>query len=117
MSEGEITYVSVGDGTTSEGEFWESLNTACIERLPLVILVEDNGYAISVPVDVQMPGGDISRLVQGFPSLLVLKVDGTDYLDSARAMREAVAYARARRGPALVHAKRRPSLLALALRR
>jgi 2-oxoisovalerate dehydrogenase E1 component len=104
VSEGEITYVSVGDGTTSEGEFWESLNTACSERLPLVILVEDNGYAISVPVDVQMPGGDIARLVQGFPSLLVLKADGTDFLDSARAMREAVAYARARRGPALVHA-------------
>jgi 2-oxoisovalerate dehydrogenase E1 component len=104
VSEGEITYVSVGDGTTSEGEFWESLNTACSERLPLVILVEDNGYAISVPVEVQMPGGDISRLVEGFPSLLVLKADGTDYLDSARAMREAVAYARTRRGPALVHA-------------
>ena len=105
LHEGEITYVSVGDGTTSEGEFWESLNTACSERLPLVILVEDNGYAISVPVEAQMPGGDISALVEGFPSLLVLRVDGTDFLESDRVMRQAVTYARERRGPALVHAK------------
>ena len=102
---GEITYVSIGEGTTSEGEFWESLNTACTKRLPLVILVEDNGYAISVPVDVQTPGGSISRLVRGFPSLHVAEVDGTDYIASARVMREAVEYARDRRGPALVHAR------------
>jgi len=102
---GEITYVSIGDGATSEGEFWESLSTACIKRLPVVFLVEDNGYAISVPVEVQTPGGDISRLVERFPDLLVLRVDGTDFVASTRVMREAVDYARARRGPALVHAK------------
>jgi 2-oxoisovalerate dehydrogenase E1 component len=105
VHEGEVTYVSLGDGTTSEGEFWETLNTACTKRLPLVILVEDNGYAISVPVDVQTPGGNIARLVRGFPSLHVDEVDGTDFLASLRTMREAVDYARARRGPALVHAK------------
>ncbi len=104
VHEGEVTYVSVGDGATSEGEFWETLNTACTKQLPLVILVEDNGYAISVPVEVQTPGGDISRLVQGFPSLLTLKVDGTDFVASHRAMRQAVEYCRARRGPAFVHA-------------
>jgi 2-oxoisovalerate dehydrogenase E1 component len=101
----EVTYVSVGDGATSEGEFWETLNTACVKQLPLVILVEDNGYAISVPVEVQTPGGDISRLVESFPGLHVGRVDGTDFPASMRAMREAIDYARARRGPALVHAK------------
>jgi 2-oxoisovalerate dehydrogenase E1 component len=105
VHDGEVTYVSLGDGTTSEGEFWESLSTACTKRLPLVFLVEDNGYAISVPVDVQTPGGSISRLVRSFPSLHVAEVDGTDYLASVRVMREATEYARAQRGPALVHAR------------
>ena len=67
----EVTYVSVGDGTTSEGEFWESLNAACLGQLPVVYLVEDNGYAISVPVEVQTAGGDISKLVASFPGLFV----------------------------------------------
>src|SRR5262245_15070375 len=102
---GEITYVSTGEGSTSEGEFWETLNTASQNKLPLVILVEDNGYAISVPVAEQTPGGDISRLLHGFPDLLIEKVDGTDYVASHRAMKSAIAYTRARRGPALVHAR------------
>jgi 2-oxoisovalerate dehydrogenase E1 component len=101
----EVTYLSVGDGTTSEGEFWESLNAACLGRLPVVILVEDNGYAISVPVEVQTAGGDISKLVASFPGLFVQSIDGTDFPASYRAMRDAAAYARARKGPALVHAK------------
>jgi 2-oxoisovalerate dehydrogenase E1 component len=101
----EITYVSLGDGATSEGEFWESLNTACTKQLPLVFLVEDNGYAISVPVEVQTPGGDISRLVRSFPGLHVDSIDGTDFFASLRAMRDGVAYARARNGPAFVHAR------------
>ncbi len=101
----EVVYVSVGDGTTSEGEFWESLNSACLGRLPVVYVVEDNGYAISVPVEVQTAGGDISKLVASFPGLFVQSIDGTDFLASYRAMSDAVAYARARRGPALVHAR------------
>src|SRR4051812_23980208 len=101
----EVTYISIGDGTTSEGEFWESLNSACTLRLPVVFLVEDNGYAISVPVEVQTPGGDISKLVASFPGLLVQSVDGTDFLASYGAMEQAVAYARARKGPAFVHAR------------
>jgi 2-oxoisovalerate dehydrogenase E1 component len=101
----EVTYCSIGDGATSEGEFWESLNTACSKRLPLVYLVEDNGYAISVPVAVQMPGGNISRLVSSFPHLKVLEVDGTDFVASYGALGEAVRHARERSGPALVHAR------------
>ncbi len=100
----EVTYVSLGDGSTSEGEFWESLNTACRWRLPVVYLVEDNGWAISVPVEVQTPGGSVSDLLRSFPDLLIVKADGTDFADSHRAMQEAIAYARDRRGPALVHA-------------
>ena len=74
----EITYVSLGEGTTSEGEFWEALNTAANSRLPLIFVVEDNGYAISVPVEVQTAGGNISRLVSGFPNFHFEEVDGTD---------------------------------------
>jgi 2-oxoisovalerate dehydrogenase E1 component len=101
----EVVYVSLGEGTTSEGEFWESLNTACVRRLPVVYLVEDNGYAISVPVEVQTAGGDIGKLVEGFPGLKVVRTDGTDVLASYRACRDAIAYARARKGPALIHAR------------
>jgi 2-oxoisovalerate dehydrogenase E1 component len=100
----EVVYVSVGDGATSEGEFWEALNVACLRQLPVVFLVEDNGYAISVPVSEQTPGGSISRLVESFPHLRILRCDGTDVLDSFRAMTEAVSWCRDRRGPALVHA-------------
>jgi 2-oxoisovalerate dehydrogenase E1 component len=101
----EVVYVSVGEGTTSEGEFWESLNSACIGRLPMVFLVEDNGYAISVPVSVQTAGGDISKLVTSFPGLRVQSIDGTDFIASHRAMADAVSYARSGKGPALVHAR------------
>ena len=101
----EVTYVSLGDGTVSEGEFWESLNTACVGKLPVLFLVEDNGYAISVPVEVQTPGGDMSKLVESFPGLKVLRCDGTDFLESYRTAGDALAYCRERKGPALIHAK------------
>jgi 2-oxoisovalerate dehydrogenase E1 component len=100
----EVVYVSAGDGTTSEGEFWESLNTACNLKLPVLYLIEDNGYAISVPVEVQTAGGSISRLVSSFPDLYVEECDGTDFLGSHETLSRAVEYARERRGPALVHA-------------
>ncbi|MFL6373989.1 MAG: thiamine pyrophosphate-dependent enzyme [Pyrinomonadaceae bacterium] len=101
----EVVYMSVGDGTTSEGEWWEALNTACNLKLPVIFCVEDNGYAISVPVEVGTAGGDISKLVAGFPNLLIQKVDGCDPLASYAAFKKAVEYCRARKGPAFVHAK------------
>lgn len=100
----EVTFVSSGEGATSEGEFWESINAACLERLPLLYVIQDNGWAISVPVDRQTPGGNISQLLEGFPYLFRIEVDGTDFQASYAAMREAVLYCRAGQGPALVHA-------------
>ena len=101
----EVVLVTTGDGTTSEGEFWESLNTATNLRLPVVYLVEDNGYAISVPVEVNTAGGSISKVVSGFPGLYIQEVDGCDLLASYEVMKKAVEHARKRKGPALVHAK------------
>jgi 2-oxoisovalerate dehydrogenase E1 component len=99
----EITYVSVGDGTTSEGEFWEALNAASNRRLPVLFSVEDNGYAISVPVEVQTAGGNISRLVAGFPDFHFEEVDGTDPVAAYAAFQRAADHCRAGNGPAFVH--------------
>src|ERR1700687_4349014 len=101
----EIVYGAAGDGATSEGEFWESLNVACIKKLPLFYLIEDNGYAISVPVEVQTAGGSISKLARSFPGLHVAECDGTDPLESYAVCKEAIEYCRERRGPAMVHAR------------
>jgi 2-oxoisovalerate dehydrogenase E1 component len=100
----EVVFCSAGEGTTSQGEFWEALNTASNLKLPVVFLVEDNRYAISVPVEVQTAGGSISSLLCGFPDLFVEEVDGCDLLASYETMTRAVGYCRSRRGPALVHA-------------
>ena len=99
----EVVYLSIGEGSTSQGEFWESLNTASNAKLPVVYLVEDNGYAISTPVEVNTPGGNISRLVQNFPNFFFAEVDGTDPIASYAALTEAIAWCRAGNGPAFVH--------------
>ena len=99
----EVVYVSIGEGSTSQGEFWESLNTASNGRLPVVYVVEDNGYAISTPVEANTPGGNISRLISQFPNFYFAEIDGTDPIACWKAMTEAVAYCRAGHGPALVH--------------
>jgi 2-oxoisovalerate dehydrogenase E1 component len=100
----EISYVSLGDGTSSEGEFWEAMNSASNRRLPVMFCVEDNGYAISVPVEVQTSGGNISRLVSGFPNFHFEEFDGTDPVVSYAAFKRAADYCRAGHGPAFVHA-------------
>ena len=103
--EDRLVLASSGEGATSEGEFWESINQACLNRSPVLFLIEDNGWAISVPVERQTPGGSISKLLSGFPDLLVIEVeDGTDLISSYRAMSAAAAWCREGHGPALVHA-------------
>jgi 2-oxoisovalerate dehydrogenase E1 component len=100
----EVAYVSLGDGTTSEGEFWEALNVSSNRKLPVVFCVEDNEYAISVPIEVQTSGGNISRLVKDFPNFHFEEVDGTDPVASYGAMHRAVSHCRSGGGPAFVHA-------------
>jgi len=104
FAEDEIVVCCTGEGTTSEGEFWEALNTACNLKLPVLFVVEDNAYAISVPVEVQTAGGNISRLLRGFPDLLIQECDGTDVVEVYRAAERLVAHCRERKGPALLHA-------------
>jgi 2-oxoisovalerate dehydrogenase E1 component len=99
----EVVFTSLGEGSTSQGEFWEALNTASNKKLPVIFCVEDNGYAISVPVEVNTPGGNISRLVANFPNFHFAEVDGTDAEACLRAFEQAVAYCRAGHGPAFVH--------------
>jgi 2-oxoisovalerate dehydrogenase E1 component len=100
----EVVLVCSGDGATSEGEFWESLNAACIEKLPVLFLIEDNGYAISVPIEAQTAGSSISRLVRPFPGLSVHEVDGLDFPASYQTLEQAIQHCRGGAGPALVHA-------------
>src|SRR6202167_2051283 len=100
----EVTYVSLGDGTSSEGEFWEELNTASNRKLPVMFVIQDNEYAISVPVEVQTAGGNISRLVSGFPNFHFEEIDGTDPVVAYAAMKRAAEHCRAGHGPAFVHA-------------
>jgi len=99
-----VVTASSGEGTTSQGEFWEALNTACNLKLPVIFLIEDNGYAISVPREVQTAGGNISKLVSGFPDLLIRECDGTDVVESYTTAGEVVDYVRAKKGPALLQA-------------
>jgi 2-oxoisovalerate dehydrogenase E1 component len=99
----EVVYVSLGEGATSEGEFWEAMSSASSMRLPVIFVVEDNGYAISVPVNVNTPGGNISRLVANFPDFYFAEVDGTDPIESYVAFTEAVQHCRSGKGPAFVH--------------
>ena len=99
-----ITVVSSGEGATSEGEFWESLNAACLEKLPLLYLVQDNGYAISVPVEKQTAGANLANLVRDFPGLSVFECDGTDFPASHAAMKAAIDRCREKHGPVLVRA-------------
>jgi 2-oxoisovalerate dehydrogenase E1 component len=99
----EVVYVSIGEGATSQGEFWEAISIASNLKLPVLFVVEDNGYAISVPVEVNTPGGNISHLLANFPNFHFAEVDGTDPIACFQAFEQAVAHCRARKGPALVH--------------
>ena len=112
----EVVYVSAGEGTTSEGEFWESMNSACNLKLPVFFMIEDNGYAISVPVEVQTAGGSISKLLGNFPNLLIEECDGTDPIASYAACKRAVEHCRAGNGPGPGPWSCDPAVFALAFR-
>ena len=99
----EVVFTSLGEGSTSQGEFWEAINTASNQKLPVIFCVEDNGYAISVPVEVNTPGGNISRLVANFPNFHFAEIDGSDPEVSLRAFQAAAEHCRAGHGPAFVH--------------
>ena len=99
----EVVLTCVGEGSTSQGEFWEALNTASNQKLPVIFCVEDNGYAISVPVEVNTPGGNISKLVANFPNFHFAEIDGTDAEACLRAFQAAAEHCRAGLGPAFVH--------------
>ncbi len=103
-NEREIVYVSCGDGTTSQGEFWEGITTACVNKLPVLFMVEDNGYAISTPTWIQTPGGSISKALANFPGLKIFVCDGNCPIESYDTMVEVEKYLRAGNGPVLVHA-------------
>jgi 2-oxoisovalerate dehydrogenase E1 component len=113
----EVVYCSTGDGTTSEGEFWEALNTATNLKLPVVFVVQDNKYAISVPIEVQTAGGSVSKLLTGFPGLFIQECDGCDPLASYDTMVKAVEYCPRPQGPGAGARARHPSLQSLAVGR
>lgn len=104
LGKGEVTYVSSGEGTTSQGEFYEAVNWATREQLPVLFHIQDNGYAISVPKTEQSMGGSVVYSFCCYPNLLMKEYDGTDYFESVKAARDAIEYIRAGRGPALLHA-------------
>jgi len=101
-----VTYVSSGEGTTSQGEFFEAVNWASREKLPVIFLIENNKLAISVPVENQNAGknSSVSRMMAGFSNLLKIEIDGTDFTASVAAAQKAYAYAREANGPVLVEA-------------
>ncbi|MFQ3607673.1 MAG: dehydrogenase E1 component subunit alpha/beta [Chloroherpetonaceae bacterium] len=101
---GEIVYVSAGEGTTSQGDFHEALNWAAREKLPIVFMIENNGYAISVPIREQTAGQSVYKLAAGYEGLIRYDVDGTDYFEMKRVANEAVAKARNGEGAVLINA-------------
>ena len=101
----EVVYVSAGDGATSQGDFHEALNFACLHKLPLIFVIQDNGWAISVPVKEQTAGGSIDTIVKGYAGLSVHNVDGTDFENTQNACQTAVQKARSGQGPSLIVAK------------
>lgn len=103
--ENDIVYVSAGDGATSQGDFHEALNFSCLHRLSVVFVIQDNGWAISVPVSDQTAGGTIVKMARGYEGLSVFDVDGCDYEQLADALTVAVARGREKLGPSLIVAK------------
>ncbi|MEM7175490.1 MAG: thiamine pyrophosphate-dependent enzyme [Chlamydiota bacterium] len=101
----EVVYVSGGDGSTSQGDFHEALNYACLHQLSVIFVIQDNGWAISVPIEEQTAGGSIAYMARGYAGLTVSEIDGCDYEQTSKALATAVAKGRAGKGPSLIVAK------------
>lgn len=101
-----ISYVSSGEGTTSQGEFHEAVNWASREKLPVLFVIQNNRYAISVPVEHQTAGkgGSVAEMMAGFYNLYRIRIDGTDFFESYQKIKEAIEYIKSGKGPALVEA-------------
>jgi 2-oxoisovalerate dehydrogenase E1 component len=95
----EVVYVSAGEGATSQGDFHEALNFAAIHSLPVIFVIQNNGWAISVPVEEQSAGGSLINVMRGFHGMAVEEVDGTDFEQLKQAMDRAVMRGRAHQGP------------------
>ncbi len=102
-----VSYVSSGEGTTSQGEFHEAVNWASREKLPVLFMIQNNRYAISVPVEHQTAGkdGSVAEMMSGFHTLFRLKIDGTDFFESYKKIKEAIEYIKSGKGPALIEAE------------
>jgi 2-oxoisovalerate dehydrogenase E1 component len=101
----EVVYVSSGEGATSQGDFHEALNFACLHQLSVIFVVQDNGWAISVPTKEQTAGGTIVTMARGYTGLSVFDIDGCDYEQVSAALSNAVEKGRAQLGPSLIVAK------------
>ena len=100
----EIVYVSSGEGATSEGEFFEALNWSNREKFPIIFLIQNNHFAISVPFKDQVAGNSLYDLTSGYNNFLRIQIDGTDFVKSYEASLKAVEYARSGKGPVLIEA-------------
>lgn len=100
----EVAYVGGGEGSTSEGEFFEAINWAAREKLPVIFVIQNNNFAISVPIHQQTAGGSVYKVVAGFEGLHRFHIDGTNFLESYATAREAVRLARSGEGPSFIYA-------------
>jgi 2-oxoisovalerate dehydrogenase E1 component len=100
----EVAYVGGGEGSTSEGEFFEAINWAAREKLPTIFCIQNNRFAISVPIEQQTAGASVFKVVAGFEGLNRFHIDGTDFLESYATAKEAVRLARSGKGPSMIYA-------------
>ena len=100
-----VVYVSAGDGATSQGDFHEALNFSCIHKLPIIFVIQDNGFAISTPSYEQTAGSSISEMVKGYHNLLVLEAEGSDFEKLSKSVETSVKKARDDNGPSVVVVK------------
>ena len=105
----EVVFCTIGDASTSEGHFWETMNAAAVAQVPLVVFVWDDGYGISVPKEIQTVKSSISDALAGFEKtrdsngMLIYKVKGWDYAQMCELFEEGISLARKQHVPVLFH--------------